>query len=239
MPYVAMAELKWSIPGRKGSVMVNAGDEVCPPVPARAIQRGVVAFLPNVTGMMWDERMVQVNAAQKVAEAAAEKAKAEAVAEAAKTAPVPEPEPVIPPGHYAKVNGKIRKIPDGHYLKNGKPVPIPPGFVVHGDTLIKEPRRPRQEGEPRPGGPRAADLPPPVEEVDPSEAAALGLLPDDAPEPQETAEGDKAKPGLLGRKTEVAGPGAEGQVPAGPEAPAPASDDKASKSKGRGSRRGK
>ena len=70
MPYVAMAELKWSIPDKPKScsVIVKAGDEVCPPVPPRAIQRGVVAFLEHVPGESWADRMAREDAAVAAAE---------------------------------------------------------------------------------------------------------------------------------------------------------------------------
>jgi hypothetical protein len=131
-----MAELKWSFPDRPGSVIVKAGDEVCPPVPPRAVQRGVVAFLEHVPGLGWDERMAQL------------------------AGPAPEA-----PAEEAPV-----------------------GMASHAGELVKEPRTAKGLGDPQLG-----------EQAEVSEAAGK--------------------------------PGAEGQVPAGPEAPAPALVDEAPKAK--------
>jgi hypothetical protein len=222
MPYVAMAELKWSLGSGRGKVIVKAGDEVGGDVTRASIQRGLVAYLEHVPGELWDERMARMAREKeaKPAEPAAPLAPA--------AAPLP-PTPAVPPGHYLTGKGTVRKIPKGKYLKDGKLTAIPEGYVVHAGEIIKEPRRNREPGEPRPGGERPPQ-PPTIKEVleeGYSQEAAAGIV------AEEEAKAEAGYPPygntpMPSPEVEVAGSGAEGQVPAGPEAPAPAlPEDKA------------
>jgi len=66
MPYVAMSQVKWCDSKTRKIHTVNAGDEVCEPVPSNVIARGLVAYLEHVPGMMWDERVAESGTASEL-----------------------------------------------------------------------------------------------------------------------------------------------------------------------------